>query len=71
MKVSVFKTNIQFKKQVQQLTPLLNSVSDINRWNIDLHDRDKVLRIEADRHLFAEITKLIKQAGYHCEELTD
>jgi 3-methyladenine DNA glycosylase Tag len=71
MKVSVFKTNIQYKKQVQQLTPLLNSVSDINRWNIDLHDRDKVLRIEADRHLFSEITKLIKQAGYHCEELTD
>jgi hypothetical protein len=71
MKVSVFKTNIQYKKQVQQLTPLLNSVSDINRWNIDLHDRDKILRIEADRHLFNEITKLIKQAGYHCEELTD
>ena len=71
MKISVFKTNIQYKKQVRKISPLLNSISDINRWNIDLHDCDKVLRIEADKHLFKEITNLIKQAGYHCEELTD
>lgn len=71
MKVSVFKTNIQYKKQVRQLAPVLDAVKAISRWNVDLHDIDKILRIEADKELLAEIESLVQHAGYHCEALTD
>jgi hypothetical protein len=71
MKVSVFKTNIQYKKQVKQIAPVLNAANIINRWNIDLNDNDKILRIESDKELLKEIETLVQDAGYHCEALTD
>jgi len=69
--VLVFKTNLQFKKDVNRLSPVLCNVSDIIRWNVDREDIDKVLRIETRVLTAREIIHLVNKAGYFCEELPD
>ena len=69
--ILIFRTNINRKKDVKSLSPLLNGCSEIIRWNIDLSDCDNVLRIEATHSNHEPVIHLVKKAGYHCEELTD
>ncbi len=45
--------------------------SGIIKWNVDLKDADKILRIETVNLQPAKIKGLVKRAGYNCEELSD
>ena len=69
MEVLVLKTNIRYKKHVKAVAPLLDGQDSISRWNIDLMDIDKVLRIESNDMEVTEVVQLIQEAGFHCEEL--
>ncbi|WP_026628876.1 hypothetical protein [Dyadobacter alkalitolerans] len=69
--ILVFRTNINRKKHVKSLTPLLNGCSEIIKWNIDLSDCDNVLRIEATHPHHESVIHLVTTAGFNCEELTD
>ncbi|MCE6990002.1 hypothetical protein [Dyadobacter sp. CY323] len=69
--ILVFRTNINRKKHVRTISPLLNGCDTIKKWNVDLSDIDNVLRIEATHSDCAPVIELVKQAGYACEELTD
>jgi len=69
MEVLILKTNIRYKKQVKTVAPLLDGQDNISRWNIDLNDIDKVLRIESDDMELTEVVQIIKEAGFYCEEL--
>lgn len=71
MNILVFKTNISYKKNVEHIKPHLEAMPEVNRWTVDLHDRDKVLRIESKSLTPATIQHVVKQAGYACEELPD
>ena len=71
MEVLVLKTNIRYKKHVKELAPLLDGQNSISRWNIDLNDIDKVLRIESNDMGLTEVVQLIQDAGFYCEELAD
>lgn len=69
MEVLVFKTNLRFKKQITAVTPHINNLQGITRWNVDLDDKDKVLRIESADLCPRTVEATLQQAGYHCEEL--
>lgn len=69
--VLVFKTNINSKKDVKLLGPVLDAQSDIISWNVDVSDIDNVLRIESTFSDCSRIQELVARAGYKCEELTD
>lgn len=71
MKILVFKTNIRYKKQVNAVTKHMNTIDGIVRWNVDLDDRDKILRIETNSLSPRVIENTLLQAGYSCEELED
>ena len=71
MEVLILKTNIRYKKQLKTVAPLLDSKDNISRWNIDLNDIDKVLRIESSNLELEEVVQLMQEAGFHCEELAD
>lgn len=71
MEILILKTNIRSKRQVKSVAPLLDSQENISRWNIDLHDIDKVLRIESTEMELDEVVQLIQEAGFYCEELPD
>ena len=69
--VLVFKTNLQFRKDVKQLAPVLNAIQGIIRWNVDQNDVDNVLRIETVQPGVEDIIRTVTNAGYFCEELPD
>ena len=71
MEVLIFKTNIRYKKHINAVEHHIAAQSGIIKWNIDLKDCDKILRVETvDLHP-AKIVGLVKNAGYHCEVLKD
>jgi len=69
MNVLVFKTNIEDTKQVKYLSPHLKLIDGIIAWNVDLHDCDKVLRVEAEQLHPNAIVAVLNNAGYYCAEL--
>ena len=70
MEVLVFKTNLRYKKQVNELTPHMNNLQGVLRWNVDLDDSDKILRVEANELCCPrKVEDTLVQAGYFCEEL--
>ena len=69
--VLVFKTNILSDEDVEKIGHVLASESNIKRWNIDRDDIDKVLRIECDQLQPEAVIKVLRDAGFECEELPD
>jgi hypothetical protein len=70
MEVLVFKTNIRYKKQVSAISPHMSNLQGVLRWNVDLDDTDKILRIEATEQCCPRtVEDTLVQAGYFCEEL--
>ena len=45
--ILVFKTNIRYKKQVNEIGRHIETEPQIIKWNVDLNDTDKILRIES------------------------
>ncbi len=71
MEILILKTNIRNRRHVKAVAPLLDARENISRWNIDLNDIDKVLRIESTEIEITEVVQLIQEAGFYCEELAD
>lgn len=69
MQVQIFKTNVRNKKQVSQIASQLSSIQGLFKWNIDLHDVDKILRIEAVDPAGPLVEEKLRASGYACEEL--
>lgn len=69
MEVLVFKTNLRYKKQVNALKQYMNNLQGILRWNVDLYDNDKILRIESQDLCPRKVEDTLKDAGFYCEEL--
>ena len=67
--VNVFKTNETTKVAVKKLAPVLDKLSFITKWNFDLQDCDKILRVEAPAFDTTIICELLNSLGYSCIEL--
>ena len=64
--IEVFKTNIQETEAANSIIALLLQRFPETRINIDLHDCDKVLRVEGSDFLPAAIVLLVKENGFIC-----
>ncbi len=69
MQILVFKTNVRSRKRVDALKPHLENIQGIIKWNIDLQNIDRVLRVECASTPPDIIASRLQQAGYYCEEL--
>lgn len=69
--VLVFRTNINSTQQVKSISALLDRCPEIRKWNVDISDIDKVLRIESTHENCGRVIEMVTNAGYACEELTD
>lgn len=67
--IEVFKTNIEEPSQAAVLIALLVDHFPGHRINVDLHDCDKVLRIEGGNFHPARIMTLVEQHGFMCSLL--
>lgn len=64
--VEVFKTNITDHTQAAKMLALLGMHFKESRINFDLHDCDKILRVEASRVVPEKIIELMNTNGYQC-----
>lgn len=68
--IYVFKTSVRTRREVKKLEPHLNAIVAVEKWNFDLEDCDRILRIESEERGAIEITHLLKIHQFYCEELT-
>lgn len=67
--IFVFKTTLQESIDIKVVTPFMDAKKGIERWNVDLEDCDKVLRVESNGLVAEEIVHILEAQGYSCEEL--
>ncbi|HEY2722582.1 MAG TPA: hypothetical protein VGI82_12695 [Chitinophagaceae bacterium] len=71
MEILVFKTNLRYKKNIKEVMPHLNELRGITKWNVDFHDKDKILRIIGNNLSPRLVENILHRVGYTCEELPD
>lgn len=69
MNVLVFKTSVNDPLLVVALKPSLDCLVGEGKWNFDLNDCDKILRIVAPTVKPDAAIRLMAQFGVHCDEL--
>ncbi|WP_233138154.1 MULTISPECIES: hypothetical protein [unclassified Mucilaginibacter] len=67
--ILLFKTNISHDADKLALGNLLKQTPEIEHWNIDMEDEDRVLRIVSHGLTHSGIIDLLTQHGYECCEL--
>lgn len=55
--------------QSKKLKPHIDAVLPNAKWNFDLKDIDKILRIDSEENVVLEIIDLLNFHNYSCEEL--
>lgn len=68
--IYVFKTSVKSKKDSYKLKPFLDELRPLIKWNFDLEDCDKILRVDSNIKITSTIISLLRNIGFDCEELT-
>ncbi|MNR59976.1 hypothetical protein D3C85_1813600 [compost metagenome] len=70
METLKFKTNIKCSGCIATVTPHLNNLSEISKWEVDTVNPDKILTVEGAESLDAELIKdTLSKAGYTAEKI--
>ena len=67
METLKFKTTINCGGCVATVTPHLNQIKGIGKWNVDTSNPLKVLTVEASELVPEVIIEKLKEAGYKAE----
>lgn len=67
--ILIFITNILNEISKMKVEPILNRLIGAGKWSIDLGDCDKVLRVEAERDISADIIALLFLQGFDCRTM--
>ncbi len=69
METLKFKTNIKCTGCVAKVTPLLNNESEIEKWEVDIYNPEKILTVET-KHIDAQkVIETIEKAGFKAEKI--
>ena len=70
METLKFKTTIKCEGCIATVTPHLNNLSSISKWEVDTTSPDKILTVEGDESLDAQLIKdTLSKAGYASEKI--
>jgi hypothetical protein len=67
--IEVFKTDVQDAETAKALVHKLLGHFPNSKINFDLHDCDKILRVEGTTIYAEKITEFLNSIGFHCEIL--
>jgi len=67
--IYVFKTSVKSKMLAKKLKPHIEKILPEAKWNFDLDDCDKVLRIDSNENIILPIINLLKNHNIDCKEL--
>ena len=70
--VLVFRTSVDTPQQARQLKPVLDKLmQSYEKWNFDLEECDRILRVEAFTLQASIIIERLNREGFACAELED
>jgi copper chaperone len=70
METLKFKTNIKCGGCIAAVTPYLNQLSDIEKWDVDTQSPDKILTIEGKLGIDDQkVIDTLEGAGYRAEKV--
>ncbi|NQX38034.1 Copper chaperone CopZ [Pedobacter steynii] len=70
METLKFKTTIKCEGCIATVTPHLNNLSEISKWEVDTTSPDKILTVEGNESLDAQVIKdTLNKAGYAAEKI--
>lgn len=65
-----FKTNINCSGCITTVTPVLDTLIGVEKWEVDTNNPDKILTVEVDSRLKADqVVAALKAKGYSAEPL--
>jgi hypothetical protein len=68
-KILIFRTSITKKGDVKRIGKLLAQYPQINKWNVDFEDWEKILRIECNGVTALEISETLRNNHIFATEL--
>jgi len=67
--ILIFRTSVTHKQDIKRIESVLTQYPQINRWNIDFEDWEKILRIESKGISAADISKALQAVRIYISEL--
>jgi tRNA G26 N,N-dimethylase Trm1 len=67
--VLVFRTSVSSKQKIRQLKSVFEQRFAVIKWNFDLEDCDKILRIETNENISLKVVSTLQNMGFECSEL--
>ena len=67
--IFIFKTNIQTEFDKLRIKNVLDASQKVLKWNIDMEDADRVLRVVSDSLRPEQIISVLEYVGFECSEL--
>lgn len=67
--VEVFKTNVQEASTANKIISLLLQQFPCCKINFDLHDCDKILRVEGKDFIVEKVMRIVTENGFCCNVL--
>lgn len=64
-----FKTNINCGGCVATIKPFLDKIEDIQNWEVNTADKNKILTINANKITKQEVIDIVEKAGFKIEAL--
>lgn len=64
-----FKTTINCSACVAKVTPVLDAQENIQNWNVDTTNPDKILTVNSDEIDEAELVKSLQKIGFKAEKI--
>ncbi len=71
MKKIRFKTNINCGSCINAVTPFLNELDNVDMWQVDTDNSDKILTVELDDENESTVINTVQEAGYKIEKIED
>lgn len=69
METLKFKTNVNCGGCIATITPHMNEIKGIAKWNVDTANPQKIMTVEADSLQPEIVIETLKKAGYKAESI--
>ena len=67
-----FKTNINCGNCIKSVTPFLNALETVDRWQVNTDVSDKILSVETDvseTEVTQQVMQAVQEAGFRIESI--
>ena len=69
METLKFKTTINCGSCVSKVTPILDSLEDVQKWEVDTANPDKILTVNGENIDEADLVKSLQKIGFKAERI--